>query len=150
MKNLGDAESKLKKLLPLLSSDQPGEVFNAAQAITRVLKANKLDWHDVVNSLFKNDSYQQYKEQKTYRQPKYEEEEEETSWRKTENGNFWGNVGGYNSTIYRSKRNPNLWDAVVNISVDKPVWFYGFKTVEEAKEKLRRKYASDDPADEWA
>ena len=74
MKNFGDAESKLKKLLPLLSSDQVGEVFNAAQAITRVLKANKLDWHDVVNSLFKNDSYQQYKEYNNYqKQPRYED-----------------------------------------------------------------------------
>ena len=37
--------NKLAKLLPMLSSDQDGEVVGAARAIDRVLKAARLDWH---------------------------------------------------------------------------------------------------------
>ncbi|WP_353857967.1 hypothetical protein [Azospirillum formosense] len=38
---------KLAKLLPVLSSDKPGEVVNAAAAITRALTAAGTDWHDL-------------------------------------------------------------------------------------------------------
>lgn len=37
--------AKLEKILLLLSSDQPGEVFSAVQAIGRQLQAHNLDWH---------------------------------------------------------------------------------------------------------
>jgi hypothetical protein len=39
---------KLAKLIPLLASDKPGEVFNTARVITRVLASVKLDLHDLV------------------------------------------------------------------------------------------------------
>jgi hypothetical protein len=39
---------KLAKLIPLLASDKPGEVFNTAQVIARVLASVKLDFHDLV------------------------------------------------------------------------------------------------------
>jgi hypothetical protein len=38
---------KLAKLLPLLSSDRDGERVGAVAAIDRVLKSEKLDWHDL-------------------------------------------------------------------------------------------------------
>ena len=38
---------KLAKLLPLLSSDRDGERVGTVAAIDRVLKSEKLDWHDV-------------------------------------------------------------------------------------------------------
>lgn len=37
--------AKFEKVVLMLSSDQPGEVFNAAQAIGRALPAAGLDWH---------------------------------------------------------------------------------------------------------
>ena len=37
--------TKLSKIIPLLSSDQPGEVVAAAAAVGRVLSEAKLDWH---------------------------------------------------------------------------------------------------------
>lgn len=37
---------KLLKLVPLLSSDSPGEVFATANAIGRTLGSAGLDWHD--------------------------------------------------------------------------------------------------------
>jgi hypothetical protein len=43
--------ARLKKLLLMLSSDQPGEVAAAAQAIDRALKADGSDWHDLANKL---------------------------------------------------------------------------------------------------
>jgi hypothetical protein len=38
---------KLAKLLPMLSSDRDGERIAAVAAIDRVLKSQKLDWHDL-------------------------------------------------------------------------------------------------------
>lgn len=42
---------RLQKLLLMLSSDQPGEVVAAAQAIKRALKAAGADWHYLANRL---------------------------------------------------------------------------------------------------
>jgi hypothetical protein len=47
---MNDAE-RLKKLLLMLSSDQPGEVVAAAQAIGRTLKIDGSDWHDLARRL---------------------------------------------------------------------------------------------------
>jgi hypothetical protein len=38
---------KIAKLLPLLSSDRDGERVGTVAAIDRVLKSEKLDWHDL-------------------------------------------------------------------------------------------------------
>jgi hypothetical protein len=45
--------SRLKQLLLMLSSDQPGEVTAAAAAITRTLKNQGADWHALVDGLVK-------------------------------------------------------------------------------------------------
>src|SRR5262245_39778790 len=42
---------RLRQLLLMLSSDQPGEVAAAAAAIGRVLKAAGTDWHELANGL---------------------------------------------------------------------------------------------------
>ena len=42
---------RLRQLLLLLSSDQPGEVAAAAAAIGRALKAAGTDWHALANGL---------------------------------------------------------------------------------------------------
>ena len=42
-----EVRDKLRKLVPMLSSDQPGEVANAASLITKILKVHKRDWHDL-------------------------------------------------------------------------------------------------------
>jgi hypothetical protein len=47
---MNDAE-RLEKLLLMLSSDQPGEVVNAARAIGRTLRDNGSDWHDLARRL---------------------------------------------------------------------------------------------------
>ncbi len=46
-----DSTRKLIKLLPLLASDQDGEVASAARAITRALAADNLDLHDLARIL---------------------------------------------------------------------------------------------------
>ena len=38
---------RLAKLLPLLSSDQPGEVVATARAIGQTLRRGGMDWHDL-------------------------------------------------------------------------------------------------------
>lgn len=40
------ALTQITKLIPMLSSDQDGEVVAAARAIGRTLKSNGFDWHD--------------------------------------------------------------------------------------------------------
>jgi hypothetical protein len=42
---------RLRQLLLLLSSDQPGEVTAAAAAIGRTLRAARTDWHALANGL---------------------------------------------------------------------------------------------------
>ena len=38
---------RLAKLLPLLASDQPGEVVATARAIGQTLQRGGMDWHDL-------------------------------------------------------------------------------------------------------
>jgi hypothetical protein len=45
--------AKLEKLVPMLSSDKPGEVNAAVAAIGRTLKAAGADWHDLAKALTK-------------------------------------------------------------------------------------------------
>jgi hypothetical protein len=42
---------QLSKLVLMLSSTHAGEVVAAARAIDRVLKSNRLDWHDLAQAL---------------------------------------------------------------------------------------------------
>ena len=42
---------RLARLLPLLASDQPGEVAATAAAITRALKLAERDWHDLAATI---------------------------------------------------------------------------------------------------
>lgn len=43
--------ARIGKILPMLSSDKEGEVVNAANAITKILKEANLHWADVVHRL---------------------------------------------------------------------------------------------------
>ena len=54
VKQLGkESRDKLKKLLPMLASNQPGEVVAAAAAIGRTLEHNGNDFHDLAATLTK-------------------------------------------------------------------------------------------------
>ena len=46
-----DLTDRLTRLLPLIGSDQGGEVVAAGAAMTRLLKAAGRDWHDVTAAL---------------------------------------------------------------------------------------------------
>ncbi len=48
MSALATVTTKLSKLIPLLGSDQPGEVVAAATAIHRTLQSAGCDFHDLV------------------------------------------------------------------------------------------------------
>ena len=41
----------LRKLIPCLGSDQPGEILAAVAAIERVLRSAGADWHDLADVL---------------------------------------------------------------------------------------------------
>jgi hypothetical protein len=45
---------RLRQLLLMLSSNQPGEVAAAAAAITRTLEKTGASWHDLVDGLVKD------------------------------------------------------------------------------------------------
>lgn len=49
--SLNDAAPKLKKLIPLLSSDQDGEVVAAVRALGRTLKAAGSDFHTLAEAM---------------------------------------------------------------------------------------------------
>ena len=63
MTPLGPITPQLKKLLLMLSSEQPGEVFNAARAVGRTLQSVGADWHDLVGVLAKGEQQQARPEQ---------------------------------------------------------------------------------------
>ena len=48
---MADLTSRLAKLLPVLASDKAGEVVAATAAITRIMQAEGLDWHDLAGSM---------------------------------------------------------------------------------------------------
>jgi len=161
MATIDDLKPKLSKLLPMLGSDNQNEAANAARMITNILKASKLDWHELVKRLFdqqksssnyySKSSYEEYSNRynqyskNAYEEPKKKKKPEpdpepDCSWRETYNGNYTGSVFGLNCTIFKSKRNPGLWDAVVNEIGSKTRFLHGFKTVNEAKKKLEFLY----------
>lgn len=43
--------TRITKLLPLLGSDNPGEVAATAAAITRTLQKENMDWHDLSGTI---------------------------------------------------------------------------------------------------
>jgi hypothetical protein len=45
------AYARIAKIFPMLSSDQPGEVANAARAMANILKQEKLHWTDVAKRI---------------------------------------------------------------------------------------------------
>ena len=51
MTNTGIPRARMRQLLLMLSSDQPGEAPAAAAAITRALAATGRDWHDLATLL---------------------------------------------------------------------------------------------------
>jgi hypothetical protein len=51
VQDLAAIASKLKPLIRLLSSDQDGEVLNAARALNRLLKANGSDIHAIADGI---------------------------------------------------------------------------------------------------
>jgi hypothetical protein len=53
MTRISTIAPKLRKLLLMLSSDQPGEVVAAVSAIERTLQAAGTDWHDLASELTK-------------------------------------------------------------------------------------------------
>ena len=65
--------SRLTKLLLMLSSDNDGEVLNAARAIGRMLQEHDADWHDLVGILLTLDRPQE--ETRTY-----DDENDDIDW----------------------------------------------------------------------
>lgn len=173
MAGIEDLEGKLKKLVPMLGSGNDGEVANAARLITRILRESKLDWHDVSKKLFSaaskydhRKSYDYYADQQRnaqnayqqnarnayqknhYQQQQQKKKEREVYWEERDNGNFVGDVFGRNCTVFKSKQNPNLWDAVINEFGGKTIWKRGYKTADLAKKAIE--FALDpDAKDDW-
>jgi hypothetical protein len=51
-----EPDYKVGKLIPLLGSDNPGEILSTVAAIDRRLKATNRDWHDLAEALADADS----------------------------------------------------------------------------------------------
>jgi hypothetical protein len=70
---LAEIAPKLQKLMLMLSSDQPGEVKAAANAIERTLKAVGADWHDLAGAIAQppaaQPAAQPKQQQQRYQQP---------------------------------------------------------------------------------
>src|SRR5262245_30052132 len=67
---------RLKKLLLMLSSTQPGEIVAAATAIDRTLKAAGRDWHDRAGGLLAEAPQPQPRSRRPPPEP-----DENTNWR---------------------------------------------------------------------
>lgn len=160
----------------MLGSDNSGEAANAARLITTILKASKLDWHEVVKKLFEipqktnsqsnshqknnpygqyNNSYHQnqnsYNPYKSHNQNSYSdlyEYGENWYWEKKDTGNYSGEIFGRNCTVFQSKKTPGLWDAVINEFGGKKIWLHGYKTAQMAKDFIRFKL-DPDAKDDW-
>lgn len=178
MATIKDLEPRLRKLLPMLGSDNPGEASNAARLITSIMRSSKLDWHDVVKKLFEetpkakqntnqnSNSYnpygyqQQQKQENPYYQYQnsynsykeykeyHDEEGENWYWDKKDTGNYSGVIFGRHCTVYQSKQVPGMWDAVINEFGGQKIWLKGYKTAKAAKDFIRFKL-DPDAKDDW-
>ena len=161
----------------MLGSDRDGEVANAARVITKILKESGLDWHDVTKKLcsssqsgksggpsfnadeyynwakryyqdaYKRDDQQDYNE-RYYKKQQKKKEERHVYWEEKENGNFTGDIFGRNCTVFKSKHNPGLWDAVINEFGAKTIWKKGYKTADMAKKAVEF-FLDPDAKDDW-
>lgn len=155
MGDISRISARLRALILMLSSDQDGEVVNAARLIGATLRSQQLDWHDLAKALLEKpqayfyeswddddeedeDDYEPPKPPPTPPPPRHR-----PKWRKasTDNGSICGEVGpGYNCTIFKSRHNNWEWCAVVNVTGGKAVWYNRFRSVEEAKAHLIKLY----------
>lgn len=114
-------------------------------------KAQNAYWKNAQNAYRQqyNSSQQQNSYQKNYYdQQQKKKQEREVFWEERDNGNFVGDIFGRNCTVFRSKQNPNLWDAVINEFGGKTIWKRGYKTADIAKKAIE--FALDpDASDEW-
>ena len=177
MAKIEDLGDRLKKLVPMLGSDRDGEVANAARVITKILKESGLDWHDVVKKLcsssqhgnsggpsfnadeyynwakryyqdsYRRDDQQDYNE-RYYKKQQKKKEEGHVYWEEKENGNFTGDIFGRNCTVFKSKHNPGLWDAVINEFGAKTIWKKGYKTADMAKKAVEF-FLDPEAKDDW-
>lgn len=171
MTTINDLKPRLSKLLPMLGSDNPNEAANAARMITGILKSSKLDWHELVKKLFEESqksgsqyySYQQNnsyeRQQNSYSQHSQSRKNSNSHnddfeygdnwyWQKKETGNYSGEIFGRNCTVFKSKKTPGLWDAVINEFGGNKIWLHGYKTAKAAKEFIQFKL-DPDAKDDW-
>jgi hypothetical protein len=177
MAKIEDLGDRLKKLVPMLGSDRDGEVANAARVITKILKESGLDWHDVTKKLcsssqsgksggssfnadeyynwakryyqdsYRRDDQQDYNE-RYYKNQQKKKKEGHVYWEEKENGNFTGDIFGRNCTVFKSKHNPGLWDAVINEFGAKTIWKKGYKTADMAKKAVEF-FLDPEAKDDW-
>jgi len=177
MAKIEDLGDRLKKLVPMLGSDRDGEVANAARLITRILKESGLDWHDVTKKLcsssqsgktggpsFKAEEYYEWAKRyyegfnqkggqsdynkRHYGQQQRKKGERYVYWEAKENGNFTGDIFGRHCTVFKSKHNPGLWDAVINEFGDKTIWKKGYRTAEIAMKAIEF-FLDPEAKDDW-
>lgn len=129
---MADERSKLQKIIPLLSSDQPGEVFSAVQKISAILKEQGRDWNDIARSI---DSFTAPKG--TAR----------IIWRRTSAGNLFAEINGVKCTIFRKGETDHetfrvryVWRSVANEDTKPPVWEGPFSSEAKAKDHLEEVY----------
>lgn len=128
-----DERSRLQKIIPLLSSDQPGEVFSAVQQINAILKAQGRDWNDIARSI---DSYTALRGTT------------HVVWRRTGSGNLFAEMAGVKCTIFKKGatdhetfRTRYEWRTVTNRSdTEPPIWEGPFSSEQKAKDHLEEAY----------
>lgn len=87
-------------------------------------------------------------QQNHYQQQKQKKKERQVYWEEKDNGNFVGDIFGRSCTVFKSKQNPNLWDAVINEFGGKTIWKRGYKTADQAKKAIE--FSLDpDAKDDW-
>lgn len=128
-----DERSRLQKIIPLLSSDQPGEVFSAVQQISAILKAQGRDWNDIARSIG------------NYTAPRGAAH---VIWRRTSSGNLFADMAGVKCTIFKKGATDHEtfrvkyeWRTVTNTgSTDQPIWEGPFTSEQKAKDHLEETY----------
>jgi len=131
---------RLQKIVMMLSASTPGEVYNAAQLLKRILAENGYDWYDFaakVSSEFKGIRENNTQEPPSFR--KSRKNKDYDVWYRSRNGNLVGIIRTHKCTIFEDQYSFNEYVAVINLE-DGRHWERGFFSEEEAKNFMMEKY----------
>lgn len=147
MTQIEDLRGRMEKLFPMLGSENDGEVANAARAITRILRGSNLDWHDVVDKIFRASDFNATRNYKYYpysewaqseqkKRKRQDKKENPVNWHQEKSGHFHAIVFGRSCTVFKSFSIDDTWDGIIYELGGQMIWIKNKESADIVKAEI--------------